>query len=195
MIVIQHDLLLVDEEIASLIALVPFINTPSRKGVGSLDYHVAGPRREPGRGFRPRLPSKPGLHRFFVCILNPGVLLRWPRCRSLSSASAPRTRARRSASGSVTAVSWAQGADLPGQPPFVLAPTARALLAGIADDRVPVAVRFGLLSGGDLKRERFAVLELWAWMACLAFSCIDDKVAPDGNSVARFRGFPTNRCA
>lgn len=28
MIVIQHDLLLVDEEIASLIALVPFINTP-----------------------------------------------------------------------------------------------------------------------------------------------------------------------
>src|SRR4051794_39596739 len=49
--------------------------------------------------------------------------------------------------------------NLPGQSPFVLAPAARALLAAVADDRVPVAVRFGLVDGRDLKRERFGVLE------------------------------------
>src|SRR5262245_23524131 len=49
--------------------------------------------------------------------------------------------------------------NLPGQSPFVLAPAARALLAAVADDRVPVAIRFGLVSGCDLKRERFVVLE------------------------------------
>lgn len=49
--------------------------------------------------------------------------------------------------------------NLPGQSPFILAPTARALLAAVADDRVPVAIRFGLVSGCDLKRERFVVLE------------------------------------
>ena len=49
--------------------------------------------------------------------------------------------------------------DLPGQAPFVLAPAARALLAAVADDRVPVAIRFGLVGGGDLERERFVVLE------------------------------------
>src|SRR6267142_1546739 len=37
--------------------------------------------------------------------------------------------------------------NLPGQSPFVLAPAARALLAAVADDRVPVAIRFGLVSG------------------------------------------------
>src|SRR5277367_2551325 len=49
--------------------------------------------------------------------------------------------------------------NLPGQSPFVLAPAARALLAAVADDRVPVAIGFGLVSGCDLKRERFIVLE------------------------------------
>jgi hypothetical protein len=49
--------------------------------------------------------------------------------------------------------------DLPRQSPFVLAPAARALLAAIADDGVPVAIRFGLVSGRDLKRERFGVRE------------------------------------
>ena len=49
--------------------------------------------------------------------------------------------------------------DLPGQSPFVLAPAARALLAAVADDRVPVAIRFGLVGGRDLKRERLVVLE------------------------------------
>src|SRR5438552_14772553 len=42
--------------------------------------------------------------------------------------------------------------DLPGQSPFVLAPAALTLLAAIADNRVPIAIRFGLVSGCDLKR-------------------------------------------
>src|SRR3954470_11896993 len=33
--------------------------------------------------------------------------------------------------------------NLPGQSPFVLAPAAHTLLAAIADNRVPVAIRFG----------------------------------------------------
>ena len=41
----------------------------------------------------------------------------------------------------------------------ILAPAALALLAAVADDRVPVAIRFGLVNGCDLKRERFVVLE------------------------------------
>src|SRR5688572_25579585 len=49
--------------------------------------------------------------------------------------------------------------DLPGKAPFVLAPAALALLAAVADDRVPVAIRLGLIGGCDLKREGFVVLE------------------------------------
>ena len=49
--------------------------------------------------------------------------------------------------------------DLPGEAPAVLAPAARALLAAVADDRVPVAVRLRLIVGGDLEGERLAVLE------------------------------------
>ena len=49
--------------------------------------------------------------------------------------------------------------NLPGQAPFVLAPTAGTLFAAVADDCVPVAICFGLVSGCDLKRERFVVLE------------------------------------
>src|ERR1700719_641152 len=41
--------------------------------------------------------------------------------------------------------------DLPGQAPSVLAPSARALGAAVVDDRVPVAVRLGLVVGDDLK--------------------------------------------
>ena len=43
--------------------------------------------------------------------------------------------------------------DLPGHAPFVLAPAARALLAAVPDDRVPVAVGLGLIVGRDLERE------------------------------------------
>src|SRR6266516_6872775 len=49
--------------------------------------------------------------------------------------------------------------DLPGDAPLVLAPAARALLASIADNGVPVAVGLLLIIGGDLKRESFIVLE------------------------------------
>src|SRR6188768_3491849 len=49
--------------------------------------------------------------------------------------------------------------NLPRQSPFVLAPAARALLAAVADDGVPVTVRFSLVSGCDLEREGFVVLE------------------------------------
>jgi len=49
--------------------------------------------------------------------------------------------------------------NLPGQSPFVLAPAARTLPAPVADDRVPVAIRFGLVSGCDLKLECLVVLE------------------------------------
>src|SRR5678815_786504 len=48
---------------------------------------------------------------------------------------------------------------LPGQSPFVFAPAARALLAAVVDNRVPVTIRLGLVSSRNLKRERFAVLE------------------------------------
>ncbi len=49
--------------------------------------------------------------------------------------------------------------DLPGETPFVLAPAAGALLATVADDRVPQAIGFGLVVGGDLEREGFVVGE------------------------------------
>src|SRR5215203_3908082 len=52
--------------------------------------------------------------------------------------------------------------DLPGEAPAVLAPTALAFLAAIADDRVPVAVGLFLIVRRDLEGERLAMLELRA---------------------------------
>src|SRR3984893_12863065 len=49
--------------------------------------------------------------------------------------------------------------DLPGEAPAVLAPTALAFLAAIADDRIPVAVRLFLIVRCDLKGKGLAVLE------------------------------------
>ena len=71
------------------------------------------------------------------------------------------SNARLAAAGSGSVIAFGQGdrRDLPRQAPFVLAPAARALLAAVADDRVPVAVGLGLVVGRDLKRERLAVLE------------------------------------
>src|SRR5262249_42198519 len=48
--------------------------------------------------------------------------------------------------------------NLPGQSPFVLAPAARALLAAVAHDRVPVPIRFRLVRRCDLKREGPVIL-------------------------------------
>src|SRR5688572_12128278 len=52
--------------------------------------------------------------------------------------------------------------DLPGEAPAVLAPTALAFLAAIADDCVPVAVRLFLIVRRDLKRKGLTVPELRA---------------------------------
>src|SRR5207237_6865805 len=52
--------------------------------------------------------------------------------------------------------------DLPGEAPAVLAPTALALLAAIADDRVPVAVRLFLIVRRDLEGKGLTVPELRA---------------------------------
>src|ERR1700733_7875155 len=49
--------------------------------------------------------------------------------------------------------------DLPRNAPLVLAPAARALLAAIADDGVPIAVGLGLIVSGDLEREGFVMFE------------------------------------
>src|SRR6185312_15711749 len=51
------------------------------------------------------------------------------------------------------------GRDLPRHAPPVLAPAARVLLAAVADNRVPVAVRFRLVGRRELERERFGLLE------------------------------------
>src|SRR4029079_12404353 len=45
--------------------------------------------------------------------------------------------------------------DLPREAPPVLAPTARAFLAAVAHDRIPVAVRLILVVRGDLEGEGF----------------------------------------
>ncbi len=49
---------------------------------------------------------------------------------------------------------------LPGHPPLVFAPAARALLTAVADDRVPIAIRFRLVSGRHLKRKRLAEVKI-----------------------------------
>src|SRR4029453_924640 len=49
--------------------------------------------------------------------------------------------------------------DLPGDAPLVFAPAARALLAAVAYNGVPIAVGLFLIVGGDLEREGFVVLE------------------------------------
>jgi hypothetical protein len=49
--------------------------------------------------------------------------------------------------------------NLPGDTPLVLAPTALALLASIADDRVPITIGLGLIFGGNLERKRLIVLD------------------------------------
>src|SRR3954451_23294619 len=49
--------------------------------------------------------------------------------------------------------------DLPGKPPAVFTPTARALFAAISNDRVPVAIRLLLIVRSDLEGKGLAVLE------------------------------------
>src|SRR3954452_22499104 len=50
--------------------------------------------------------------------------------------------------------------DLPGEAPAVLAPAASALLAAVADDRVPVTVGLFLVLGQDHETDRLVRLEI-----------------------------------
>src|SRR5581483_1629434 len=52
--------------------------------------------------------------------------------------------------------------DLPGDAPAILAPAARAFLAAVVDDGVPVAIGFFLRVGRDLEGKGFGLLECWA---------------------------------
>jgi hypothetical protein len=83
--------------------------------------------------------------------------------------------------------------NLPGQAPFVLAPTAVALLAAVADDGVPVAIGFGLVGGGDLKRECEAVLDSGAAVEAEAGDAHHGKF--DGQYVALLPGWVVSRGA
>src|SRR5262245_16656345 len=49
--------------------------------------------------------------------------------------------------------------DLPRHTPLVFAPAARAFLAAIIDDGVPVAIRLSLIVSGDLERKGFIMFE------------------------------------
>src|SRR5262245_43307452 len=51
--------------------------------------------------------------------------------------------------------------DLPRHAPLVFAPAARAFLAAIIHDRVPIAIRLSLIVSGDLERKGFIVFERW----------------------------------
>src|SRR3989475_11351768 len=99
---------------------------------------------------RPRRPSSAALR-----CLNGGDVDLLHRHHRLEGA------LRLSATGRQRVGQRARG-DLPGEAPAVLAPTARAFLAAIADNRIPVAVRLRLIVRGDLEGERLAVLELRA---------------------------------
>src|SRR5207245_6478738 len=56
-------------------------------------------------------------------------------------------------------IGYSARVDLPGEAPTVLAPTALAFRAAIADDRVPVTVRLFLSLRRDLEGKGLAVLE------------------------------------
>src|SRR5262245_20467761 len=49
--------------------------------------------------------------------------------------------------------------DLPRHAPFVFAPAARAFLAAIIDDGVPIPIRLSLIVSGDLERKGFIMFE------------------------------------
>src|SRR6202163_4050683 len=56
-------------------------------------------------------------------------------------------------------IGWRARGDLPGEAPAVLAPTALAFRAAIADDRVPVTVRLFLILRRDLEGKGLVVPE------------------------------------
>src|ERR1700722_9345929 len=82
--------------------------------------------------------------------------------------------------------------DLPRNAPLVFAPAARALLAAIADDGVPIAVGLSLIVGGDLKREGFVMFEHG--------TAVETDTRDTGNSefdrehISLFAGWVVTRC-
>src|SRR5204862_384759 len=66
--------------------------------------------------------------------------------------------------------------DLPGEAPFVAAPTALAFLPAVVDDGIPVAVGFFLIVGGNLERKRLAVGKERAAVQAEARDAEDGKV-------------------
>src|SRR5690606_15625818 len=76
--------------------------------------------------------------------------------------------------------------DLPGQTPLVLAPSAHALGATVADDRIPITVGLFLSFGEDLKREGFAVFECRAAVQAEARHAHDREL--DGEHLPLFAG-------
>src|SRR6185295_2784216 len=81
--------------------------------------------------------------------------------------------------------------DLPGNSPFIFAPSALALLSAITDDGVPVAVRLFLIFGRDLKREGFVMLEygtaVEAETVSASPSCPDSRSAHGARHRQRYR--------
>ena len=84
--------------------------------------------------------------------------------------------------------------NLPEQSPFVLAPAARTFLAVVADDRVPIAIRFGLVNGCDLKRERPVVLDLGSAIEPEAGNSHHGKLDSQDSTFLPGRIVPGARC-
>ena len=80
--------------------------------------------------------------------------------------------------------------DLPGEAPAVLAPAAGALLAAVADDRVPVTVGLFLVFGEDHEAHRFVRLEIRAAIQA------DERPPKDGEFDGEFLALlPTRKIA
>src|SRR5207248_1692631 len=75
----------------------------------------------------------------------------------------------------------------------VLAPAAGALFAAVAYDRVPVAIRLGLVGGRDLEREREVVLDLRPAVEAEAGDAEHGEL--DGQHVAFLAGGKISRSA
>src|SRR4051812_31561284 len=77
--------------------------------------------------------------------------------------------------------------DLPGEPPAILAPAAGALLAAVADDRVPVTVGLFLVLGQDDEADRLVRLEIRPAIQA------DVRLAQDGELDDEFLALPRGR--
>src|SRR5262249_18406601 len=82
--------------------------------------------------------------------------------------------------------------DLPRDAPFVFAPAARAFLAAIADDGVPIAVGLFLIVGGDLEREGFVMFERGTAVEAETRNAGNREF--DGDHITRLAGWVVARC-